>query len=104
MELYHQTLLRPVQVLHALAAHLLPIKPKEEQEKPKQIVIARTCSVELFHYVPVKMGVQKYDFKSFCKEDIFSNICAIEAVEYADEDLKKDLILLSLINGKYQLF
>ena len=27
----------------------------------------------------------------------------MEAVEYLDEDMKKDLILLSLINGKYQL-
>ena len=54
MELYHQTLLRPVQALHALAAHLLPIKPKEEQEKPKQVVIARTCSLELNRRQPLK--------------------------------------------------
>lgn len=91
--------------MHALAAHLLPIKPKEEQEKPKQLVIARACSLELFHYAPSKStGGQKYDLKSFCREEVFSNICAIEAVEYSDEDLKKELILLSLINGKYQLF
>jgi hypothetical protein len=54
--------------------------------------------------MPVKMGQQRYEFKSFYKEDIFSNICAVETAEYSDEDMKKDLILLSLINGKYQLF
>lgn len=60
MELYHQTLVRPLQIQRALAAHLLPIKPREEQEKPKQLLFARTSSLELFHYVAIKQMDQRY--------------------------------------------
>jgi hypothetical protein len=50
MELYHQTIVRPVQSSSALTAHLISINPKEEKDKHKQLVIAKTTSLELYHH------------------------------------------------------
>lgn len=54
MELYHRTLIKPSIISQAISAHLIPINPKEEQEKPKQILITKTNSFELYHYAPTK--------------------------------------------------
>ena len=45
MELYHQTIVRPVQSSNALTAHLIPINPKDENERTKQLLIAKTTSL-----------------------------------------------------------
>lgn len=68
MELYHQTLLKPIQPLHAIALHLFPIKPKEDHEKPRQLLLAKTSSIELHHYSPAKIGQQRYELKQFYRE------------------------------------
>lgn len=45
MELYHQTIVKPVQSSTALTAHLIPINPKDEKDKIKQLIIAKTTSL-----------------------------------------------------------
>ena len=50
MELYHKTLLPSTNHHLAHALHLLPIKPKEEHDKPRQILLATTYSLELYKY------------------------------------------------------
>jgi hypothetical protein len=37
------------------------------------------------------------------EEHLFSSICAMEAVIYQDDDLRKDIVIVTLANGKYQL-
>jgi hypothetical protein len=45
MELYHQTIVSPVQSSTALTAHLIPVNPKDEKDKPRQLLIAKTTSL-----------------------------------------------------------
>lgn len=37
------------------------------------------------------------------EESLFSNICALDAIVYQDDDLRKDILIVTLGNGKYQL-
>lgn len=36
-------------------------------------------------------------------ENLFSSICALGAIVYQDDDLRKDIVIVTLGNGKYQL-
>jgi len=60
MELYHKTLLQPNTHSIALAVHLDPIKPKEEYDKTKLLLLCRTNALELYRCVPSKGGNPKY--------------------------------------------
>jgi hypothetical protein len=59
MELYHKTLLQPNTHCIALAVQLDPIKPKEEYDRPKQLLLCRSSALELYRCMP-KGGNQKY--------------------------------------------
>lgn len=101
MELYHQTLLSSNNHKLCLALHAYPIKPKEEYERPRQLLLATTNSLQL--YRPQPGLAYKHDLRLIHEESLFSSICAMEAVVYQDDDLRKDIVLVTLANGKYQL-
>ena len=60
MELYHKTLLPNNNHHLAQALHLEPIKPKEEHDKARQLLLATTNSLKLYHYHPAPNLHLKY--------------------------------------------
>ena len=104
MELYHRTLLQPNTHSMALALHLNPIKPKEEQEKPRQLLLCSNSTLSIYRMGPSSQPSSfKLDAKLLQEEQLFSTICAADAIIYQDEDLRKDIVIVTLANGKYQL-
>lgn len=119
MELYHKTLIPPTTHSHAYALHLEPIKPKEEHDRPKQLLLATTNSLQLYRHQLAsppsppasisshssqsqnKSSSRKYALRPFHTEQLFSNICSVEAIIYQDDDLRKDIVVVTLSNGKY---
>lgn len=86
----------------ALALHLSPIKPKEEHEKPRQLLLASSNTLFLYRVAPGNLPA-KHEIKQMHEERMFSSICAMDAIIYQDDDLRKDILIVTLGNGKYQL-
>jgi len=103
MELYHKTLIPASTHSTALALHLQPISPKEQHDKPKQLLLATNSALQLYRYDSSHSPKHKYDLTLIHTEEIFSSICAVASLVYADESMLKDLVLLALSNGKYVL-
>lgn len=103
MELYHKTLIPASTHSTALALHLQPISPKEQHDKPKQLLLATNSALQLYRYEPLYSSKHKYELKLFHTEEIFSSICAVGSLAYSDESMRKDLVLVTLNNGKYAL-
>jgi hypothetical protein len=103
MELYHKTLIPASTHSTALALHLQPISPKEQHDKPKQLLLATNSALQLYRYEPAQSPRHKYEIRHFHTEEIFSSICAVDSLAYEDESMRKDLVLLTLSNGKYVL-
>ena len=71
MELYHKTLSSPTTHHLAQALHLEPVKPKEEYDKPRQLLLATNSSLQLYRYVSNQNNPQntyKYDITPFHHE------------------------------------
>ena len=61
MELYHRTIIQPTTHSTAQAVHLEQVKPREEHDRPKQLLLATTNSLQLYKHVAAQNV--KYELK-----------------------------------------
>ncbi len=103
MELYHRTMVKPSNVSLAVSLHLLGIKSKEEFDRPKQLLLFRNSMLEVHSLILLKETPKKHELKLIHTEELFCGVAAADAIVYQDESLRKDTLIISLTNGKYQL-